>query len=324
MNSGVEGLVSTIIPVCNRPAMLREAVQSVLDQTYRPIEIVIVDDGSTDETPLVADALAAQYPDLIRVMHQRNAGPGVARQAGLEASHGEYIQFLDSDDLLMPEKFRLQVEGLKNNPDAGISYGLTLARDEVSGSSAPTHGTEHNRREIFPEVLNGRLWPTLSPLYRRQVCEEIGPWAGLRLLEDWDYDCRAGLLGTKLHYCPKVIAIVRRHGEDHAGLAWKRDNGAMLDRVTAYENVFSYATKSGVEKNSPEMQHFARSLFLLARQCGAAGLVQQSCRLFELSRKASGKARSKGLDYRLYKTLASIIGWKTMGRLSSWLDQARG
>ena len=72
------------------------------------------------------------------------------------------------------------------------------------------------------------------------------------------------------------------------------------------------------------MQHFARELFLLARQCGAAGLAAESRRLFELSRQASGEARSRGLDFRLYKMAASILGWVAMGRLSAWLDKARG
>lgn len=319
----VDGLVSTIIPVHNRGKMLHEAVQSVLDQTYRPIEIIIVDDGSTDDTPKVAEALAVQHPDIVRVLHQKNAGPGPARQAGLEASHGEFIQFLDSDDLLMPEKFRLQVEGLASDAEAGICYGLAHARDVSGGAMAPTHGTEVRHREIFPAILKARLWPTAAPLYRRSACEAIGPWSGLRLLEDWDYDCRAGLLGIKLHYCPEAVALIRRHGEGHAGLAWQRNTSAMRDRVAAFERVSGYAAQAGVARDSAEMRHFARSLFLLARQCGAAGLGEESRRLFGLSRQASGEARSRGLDYRLYKMAASILGWSAMGRLSVWLDRLR-
>ena len=319
----IPGLVSTIIPVYNRGGMLREAVQSVLDQRYRPAEIIIVDDGSTDDTAQVADALTALHPDTIRVIHQKNAGPGPARQAGLEASRGEFIQFLDSDDLLMPDKFSLQVQRLLNDPEAGISYGLTLARDEWNGTSAPTHGTEQQHREIFPAVLKNRLWPTATPLYRRTICEAVGPWAKLRLLEDWDYDCRAGLLGVKLHYCPEVLAVIRRHSGEHAGLAWQRSSDAMRDWAAAFENVFGYALQAGVPSYAEDMQHFARALFLLSRRCGAAGMGLESRRLFDLARQASGKARSRGLDFRLYKIAASLLGWTAMGRLSGWLDKAR-
>src|ERR1044071_1111048 len=112
----VEGLVSTIIPVFNRSGMLCEAVSSVIAQTYRPIEVLIVDDGSTDETAGVADELADIEAVEIRVIHQHNTGAGLAREAGRQAASGEFIQYLDSDDLLLPRKFELQVEGLRSNP----------------------------------------------------------------------------------------------------------------------------------------------------------------------------------------------------------------
>src|SRR5438094_204673 len=99
-------VVTTIIPVHNRPLMLREAVASVVAQAYRPIEIIIVDDGSTDDTARVADELAN---DFTRVIHQANAGPGAAREAGRLVARGEFIQHLDSDDLLLQRKFELQV-----------------------------------------------------------------------------------------------------------------------------------------------------------------------------------------------------------------------
>ena len=108
----VEGLVSTIIPVHNRPALLREAVASVLAQTYRPIEIIVVDDGSTDETGREAEALAEAHPE-VHAIHRENGGPGAARETGRLAARGEFIQYLDSDDLLLPTKFELQVAGLR-------------------------------------------------------------------------------------------------------------------------------------------------------------------------------------------------------------------
>src|SRR5262245_61954525 len=97
----IEDLVSTIIPVYNRAGMLREAVESVLAQTYRPIEIIVVDDESTDDTRCVAEALASTNSKEVRVIHQSNSGPGLAREAGRQASRGEFIQYLDSDDLLL-------------------------------------------------------------------------------------------------------------------------------------------------------------------------------------------------------------------------------
>ena len=139
----VAGLVSTIIPVHNRAALLREAVASVLAQTYRPIEIIIVDDGSTDDTPGVADSLAAGSPDAIAVVHQGNTGPGLAREAGRQKARGEFIQYLDSDDVLLPRKFEFQILGLRSSPECGIAYGKTHFCEHGSVSAGGT--VETNR-----------------------------------------------------------------------------------------------------------------------------------------------------------------------------------
>ena len=120
----VEDLVSTIIPVHNRPALLQEAVTSVLAQTYRPIEIIIVNDGSNDETGPVAEALAEAYPE-VRVIHRENGGAGAARETGRLAARDEFIQYLDSDDLLLPKRFEFQVSGLRQCSDCAVSYGKT-------------------------------------------------------------------------------------------------------------------------------------------------------------------------------------------------------
>ena len=112
-------LVSTIIPVFNRAAMLAEAVGSVIAQSYRPVEVIIVDDGSTDDTAAVAHALAAEQRDIIRVLHQPNGGVGRAREAGRLAARGEFIQYLDSDDLLLPGKFEHQIAALDAQTGSG-------------------------------------------------------------------------------------------------------------------------------------------------------------------------------------------------------------
>src|SRR5262249_52356400 len=107
------GLVSTIIPVLNRPVLVVDAVASVVAHTYRPIEVIGGDDGSTDETPRVLDGLAARHPAEVRVLHQPRIGVGAAREAGRRQAAGEFIQYLDSDDVLDARKFELQVAGLR-------------------------------------------------------------------------------------------------------------------------------------------------------------------------------------------------------------------
>jgi len=88
--------------------------------------------------------------------------------------------------------------------------------------------------------------------------------------------------------------------------------------------ILSHALRAGVSLESPEMRHFARELFLLARQCGAAGLPRESRELFDAARRASGPDRSRGADYRAYQAVASVLGWSAAGRASQWLDKVRG
>lgn len=309
----IENLVSTIIPVYNRAAMLREAVASVLAQTWRPIEIIIVDDGSSDSTVHTAEDLQSLHPEITHVLRQTNSGPGPARQAGAEVAEGEFIQFLDSDDLLLPNKFELQVSGLREDVEAGISYGKTYARVNGVRQQSPSQGSGERHRDLFPALLNTRLWETSTPLYRSSVLEKIGPWSTRRQLEDWEFDSRAGAAGIKLHYCDEFIAEYVNHDEGRLCHLWMTNVAAMQDRVSAYVAVLSNAQKAGVERESKEMQQFARSLFWMARTTGSYGLSKEAQQLFHLARNLSLKP---GRDFRWFDLATRILGWKMTGRMA--------
>src|SRR5258708_5087316 len=255
-------LVTTIIPVFNRPAMLREAVASVLAQTYRPLEIVIVDDGSTDDTPATARALADDHEE-IRVIHRTNGGAGAARESGRAAVQGEFIQHLDSDDLLLPRKFELQVAALRSNRDAGAAYGWTRFR-HAGGSVEPRPWKRSGERmaTMFPAMLASRWWDTPTPLYRASLIERAGAWLSLRIEEDWEYDARIAALGVNLEYVEEWVCEVRRHDEHLSG---KVSAAVLRDRATAHLVIYGHARRAGIGSERPEMAHFARELFLLSR-----------------------------------------------------------
>jgi len=203
------GLVSTIIPVFNRPDLIVDAVNSVLSQTYRPIEIIVVDDGSTDETVSVLKSLENKHSEL-RVMTQRNSGPGVARDLGRQNACGEFIQYLDSDDLLLPEKFTLQVDALNQQPNCDLAYGKT----EATFIGEPLKGvalkkTGHKITTMFPLFLRSRWWSTSTPLHRSKVLDKVGSWLPLLNEEDWEYDCRVASLGGRLAYVDEFVSNTR-------------------------------------------------------------------------------------------------------------------
>lgn len=323
-SSGVTGLVSTIIPVHNRASMLKEAVASVLAQTYRPIETFIVDDGSTDDTASVADALTLDHSDVIRVIHQTKTGPGLAREAGRVRAHGEFIQYLDSDDLLLPNKFELQVTGLKAHPECGVSYGKTRYRHaDGRVEKLPWKGSGTKVGTMFPAFLLERWWDTPTPLYRASVCDQSGPWSDLKLEEDWEYDCRVAALGVQLHFCDEFVAEVRDHQDHRLCKGDALDPTRLTARAKAHALIFSHAQRAGLTDSAPEMQHFARELFLLSRQCGAAGLAAESKDLFGLAKKASGQSRAGRWDFKGYELLADFTGWCFLGRIACFSDSLR-
>ena len=129
---------SVVIPVYNVGDYLETCVRSVLVQAITDYEIILVDDGSTDGIcPAMCDRFAAQYPERVRVIHKPNGGLGDARNVGLEASTGEYVLFLDSDDTIAPQTLTVLTEALAVQPDV-VTFGYELVRPDGSREPHPT------------------------------------------------------------------------------------------------------------------------------------------------------------------------------------------
>ena len=145
--------VSVIIPTYNRALMVKDAIQSVLDQTYSDYEIIVVDDGSTDNTSKVINDLRS-HSGKVHYIHQENKGRSAARNIGVHAARGDYIAFLDSDDMFLPEKLRVQVMTLENNLDFGMAYSAVLRMYE-HGNILEDSSQERERLSgwIYPELL---------------------------------------------------------------------------------------------------------------------------------------------------------------------------
>lgn len=321
MSKITEGLVSTIIPVFNRTDMLRQAVQSVFDQTYRPIEIILVDDGSTERTTVATlKMIESQNPSIVRVLHQANAGPGAARESGRQAARGEFIQYLDSDDWLLPEKFSTQVQALRDRPECGIAYGIThLVDTDGNIIKSPSKHTGEVHSDLFPLLLRERWWHTSTPLYRRTLSDAAGPWPRQRP-EDWDLEARMGALRTGLVYCNEPVSCHRDHGGPERvtrgdGLAYLKDEAWFLPRLHAC------ATKAGVAIGSAEMEHFSRWVFMRARHLGMAGETQLANELMALARTSAAKP---DLPMKMVQLLSAAIGWRTTGRLAGWREKLLG
>ena len=325
MPDTIPELVSTVIPVYNRPKMLREAVESVLGQTYRPIEIIIVDDGSTDHTSHVAEALAKSNPDLIRVVHQPNHGPSAAREAGRQILRGEFVQYLDSDDLLRPRKFEIQVQALKANPHCGAAYGyICFHPSEGPAWKEPFKGSGTTRETLFPWILIDRWWNTDAPLFRRSVCDAAGPWAKLRIGEDWEYDARIGSLGTRLVHCREFVCDQRQHAGLHITSNVDRMAADELQNtVCLLQLLFQHALAAGVGPETPERQKFARWSFMVARRCAAVGLAEDTKRCLDLALRAAADCQDARRGVRQFRLMKKILGNRLAGKMAMYLEAFR-
>ena len=322
----VHNLVSTVIPVFNRPQLLQEAVESVLTQTHRSIEIIIVDDGSTDETPRVGEQLEQQYPGIVKFVRKGNSGPGPTREAGRLLARGEFIQYLDSDDLLRPRKFELQVATLRERPDCGASYGYICVHPKNRPAlEKPYKGSGSLRDTLFPWLLADRWWNTDCPLFRRSVCDAVGPWSDLKWSQDWEYDGRVGALGTRLAHVAEFVCDERHHAPTRqtSPADW-----LTLDRLAARIRFLSlllkHAETAGVAPDSPERKHFTRWVFATARQAALAGLSVEVDRCMELAEKSAGNCSDVRGGFASFRWLCASVGKRNAGRLLAWGERLKG
>jgi glycosyltransferase involved in cell wall biosynthesis len=212
-----------IIPARDYARYLVEAVASVQAQTLSAWECIVVDDGSADSTPALLAALAESDPRII-VRRQHPLGVSTARNVGLAAARGKYVQFLDADDRLLPSKLAAHVDVLEARPDVGVAYGPVRFIAESDGQplrELRDPATELARR--FPDATGHDILDLLlvhnrfaieAPLVRRDIFEAAGNFdEGLTLLEDWDLWVRVALVGTRFAFVedPSPAALVRVH-----------------------------------------------------------------------------------------------------------------
>jgi glycosyltransferase involved in cell wall biosynthesis len=199
-------LVSIIIPCYNSEKWVGDAIQSALSQTHKEIEVIVVDDGSTD----MSLEVIRSFGERIRYCTGMNRGACSARNTGVAMAKGEFIQFLDSDDLLHPNKISRSLEALRDRQET-LVYSLHEVRSLDPDCIA---ATQWNRRDdcndalIF--MLQGDL-PTPAPLHRRMAIERIGGFReDLPCAQDRDFHIRMAMSGTKFELIPEVLHTIRR------------------------------------------------------------------------------------------------------------------
>ena len=198
-------LISCIVPVFNGEGFLAETLDSILAQTYRPLDIIVVDDGSTDGTA----AVARRYGQSIRYLFRENGGEAAARNDGIEAAHGGLVAFLDADDLWHPEKLARQINRLAERP------GLDLCFTSFQNFWIPELAEEERRYQNSPLARPQSAWSTSTLLARRGVFHKNGNFPAAAGLtpgsESMVWFLRALEAGAVVEVLPEVLMYRRMH-----------------------------------------------------------------------------------------------------------------
>lgn len=193
--------VSAIIPVYNGQAFIADAISSIIRQNYDPMEIIVVDDGSTDHTA----SIVRSFP-FVNYLFQENKGAPAARNRGLQAAKGDLIGFLDADDLWSDDKINLQLSLFNKEPSTEIVVGYTQRMQLIK----TTEGNNFFRNYADP-VLGMDF---IAALIRRSVFDKVGSIDENFLhCDDWDWFMRAKELGVAMRVHREVVRYYRRH--DH-------------------------------------------------------------------------------------------------------------
>jgi GT2 family glycosyltransferase len=293
--------VSILIPCYNADRWIAQAIQSALNQTYPYKEVIVVDDGSSDRSLEVIRS----FGDRIRWETGENRGGNAARNRLLELSTGEWLQYLDADDYLLPDKIEQQVKHFTQAPDADIIY---------SPSIYEYWHNENSRREIqsIPEphdpwILLARwfLPQTGSPLWRKQALLDVGGWKPHQpCCQEHELYLRLLIAGKRFEYCPHAGSVYRQWSE--STLCKKDKSKTQEQRLLIKDRLEEHLKTQGLL--TPERQHAinqarfecARMIWLSDRAW--ANTLAQKIHSAERSFMPSGAAAPKFYQfaYRLF------------------------
>ena len=191
-------MISVIIPCYNSERYLLDCLKSVLNQNFKDFEIICIDDGSTDSTHKILKLFQKNHPDLIKVFQLNRGGASKARNFGLEHAKGEFIQFLDSDDVILPEKFSKQIKGFNEEIDMVVSdwgrFDVTLKNKLMENTFV-----DINKNKLETAIC--KIIITSNPIYRKHFILKIGGYnESLDCAQDWEFHLRAIFNNVKINY----------------------------------------------------------------------------------------------------------------------------
>jgi glycosyltransferase involved in cell wall biosynthesis len=314
--------VSVIVPCYNARRWIGETLDSVFHQDVDELEVILVDDGSTDGS---AEFVREQFPE-VQVLTTQRAGPSRARNVGTRHSQGAFIQYLDADDLLAPGKLAAQMAALESS-GADVAYGAWRElRATDDGTFEP--GPLIDRR--LPEdaemaLLTEYWWPPAAYLFRRSIVEQVGGWnEGLPVIQDARFALDCALHGGTFIFCDGLAAYYRRHTSGSVSTSnrpafvrdclrstseveqWWRDRGLLTpQRIRALLHAYGIVARASFDRDAATFESAYAALERLQ-----PGYVPAFPRHLAIASRVLGyrRAEAAAVWYRRVKESLRLVG----------------
>lgn len=305
--------VSAIIPCYNGEAFVGEAIESCLSQTYPDVEIIVIDDGSTDGS---VDCIKA-FGDAVKLIQLQHAGACVARNTGLQQASGDYVQFLDADDRLLENKFQIQVDFLGSHPD----IGLVSCMGFLFGDGKPVRRKKGEQENPDPQGRDAFIYclryglSTEAPLIRRAPLLKVGGFRIIACGQERDLHIRLGAAGVKMHRLSDALYEHREHDSVQRISRTPRPPGVMLENMLSLTEILLREAIYDL-RSEDRREALADNLVSFGSAAYRAGAPKA------LAHKAFKQAEclSKGSSEQLSNAMSSLMS-KILGRM--WFEQLR-
>lgn len=312
--------ISVIIPCHNSSDFIFETLTSVLNQTYQNIECIVIDDKSTDNSNIIISEFCKNYPYIFSLFSNPKKGACAARNFGFSISNGEYIQFLDSDDIISSAKIEKQVEALMGSPGKLAvcnTWQFHTNTNESYNTDADFLFSTDN-----PEDLLIRLWggngstnfiQTNAWLTPRKLIEENGPWdESLQKDQDGEFFARISLNSKGIIYVPNIKNYYRKHISGKS-ISSQLNNEHLQSNLKACELKANYLfsrTQSTIAKRAIATQFKHVAIEAWPRNIDIYKIA------IEKSKRLGGSAYSPILGGRIIEIIKLLFGW----RIAKWLS----
>lgn len=303
-------LVSIIIPCFNAERWIAEAIDSALKQTYPQVEVIVIDDGSTDGSL----DIIKRYENKIRWESKENQGGNYARNRGFSLSTGSYIQYLDADDYLLPQKIEKQTACLLES-GADAIYGDWRHQQHLDDGTSVLEGikTSGYKEDVLEALLSGWWVSPACLLFTRTAVEKAGGWdEQLQAGQDRDFFTAVAMSGAVVVYQPECDSIYRRYG--NVTVSTQSKGRYLSNHQRILEKNEQQLSNNG-KLTEKYQKALAQSYFILARACLETdwnqyrSLLDKALALYPKF-KANSAERS-----RLYTFFQSFIGFRNLERL---------